>query len=101
AHYQAGLDTGVLSVDVSDGVNTFHSVADHQANSVTLNPVLRASMGTNYNIEVSNTGDANSRMSSLPSSDMAFSNLAPNAQPLTVSLTVTGTSTVGAALAAT
>jgi hypothetical protein len=102
AHYAAGLNTGVLSVDVTPpGLPPVHSTADHQTNSLTLSPILRAGIGTTYNIQVSNAGDANSRMSSVPGSDLVFANLSPNAQPLTASFAVNSTTTFGAAPATT
>ena len=84
------LDTGLLSVQI-DSPNVV--TVDRQTNSGTLSGLTRAGVPGAVTVPIRNAGSQWSLMSSVPGSDVIFSNLPPSPQPSLNANWVVGTST--------
>jgi hypothetical protein len=81
------LDTGLLSVGFlpAGAIFPIAAIADRNTNSLAFSTWARAGSPASLNLQVHNVGYSYSRMSSLPGSDVTFSDLAPNQMvPLSV-----------------
>src|SRR4029450_10799874 len=83
------LDTGLLHVKANASIlpGLWGNTSDHQSNEFLITTYARAGSGTPIHFEIKNVGRAGSLMSSLPGSDIVFTNLPANGS-IPLSLTV-------------